>query len=81
MYRQNNNIVEGLKIVEMENIGPLYENGIRTNDIIIKINNEASNWNNLINSLRFATLGENLELNVLTSNNNILKVRFEVDNE
>ena len=81
MYRQNNNIVEGLKIVEMENIGPLYENGIRTNDIIIKINNEASNWNNLINSLRFATLGENLELNVLSSNNNILKVRFEVDDE
>ncbi len=81
MYRQSNNIVEGLKIVEMENIGPLYENGIRTNDIIIKINNEASNWNNLINSLRFATLGENLELNVLTSNNNILKVRFEVDDE
>ena len=81
MYRQSNNIVEGLKIVEMENIGPLYENGIRTNDIIIKINNEASNWNNLINSLRFATLGENLELNVLTSNNNILKVRFEVNNE
>ena len=81
MYRQSNNIVEGLKIVEMENIGPLYENGIRTNDIIIKINNEASNWNNLINSLRFATLGENLELNVLTSNNNILKVRFEVDEE
>ena len=81
MYRQNNNIVEGLKIVEMENIGPLYENGIRTNDIIIKINNEASNWNNLVNSLRFATLGENLELNVLTSNNNILKVRFEVDDE
>ena len=81
MYRQSNNIVEGLKIVEMENIGPLYENGIRTNDIIIKINNEASNWNNLINSLRFATLGENLELNVLTSNNNILKVRFEVDDK
>ena len=81
MYRQNNNIVEGLKIVEMENIGPLYENGIRTNDIIIKINNEASNWNNLINSLRFATLGENLELNVLTSNNNILKVKFEVNDE
>ena len=42
----------------MENIGPLYENGIRTNDIIIKINNEASNWNNLINSLRFIPWGE-----------------------
>ena len=58
MYRQDNKIVEGLKIVEMENVGPLYENGIRTNDIIIKINDETSNWNNLISSLRFATLGE-----------------------
>ena len=54
------------------------KNGIRTNDIIIKINNEASNWNNLINSLRFATLGENLELNVLTSNNNILKLDLKL---
>jgi len=40
MYRQDNKVIEGLKIVEMENVGPLYENGIRTNDIIIKINNE-----------------------------------------
>ena len=60
MYRQNNKIIEGLKIVEMENIGPLYENGIRTNDIIIKINNEASNWNNLINSLDLLLLGRTL---------------------
>ena len=77
MYRQDNKILEGLKIVEMESVGPLYENGIRTNDIIFKINNEDSNWNNLISSLRFATLGEELELNILTSNNKILSLRFE----
>ena len=77
MYRQNNKIIEGLKIVEMENVGPLYENGIRTDDIIIKINNETSNWNNLINSLRFATLGEELELNILTTGNKILNLKFE----
>jgi len=77
MYRQNNKIIEGLKIVEMENVGPLYENGIRTDDIIIKINNETSNWNNLINSLRFATLGEELELNILTTSNKILNLKFE----
>jgi len=77
MYRQDSKIIEGLKIVEMESVGPLYENGIRTNDIIIKINNETSNWNNLISSLRFATLGEELELNILTSSNKILNLRFE----
>ena len=77
MYRQDNKIIEGLKIVEMESVGPLYENGIRTNDIIVKINNETSNWNNLISSLRFATLGEELELNISTSSNKILNLKFE----
>ena len=77
MYRQDSKIIEGLKIVEMESVGPLYENGIRTNDIIIKINDETSNWNNLISSLRFATLGEELELNILTSSNKILNLKFE----
>ncbi len=77
MYRQNNKIIEGLKIVEMESVGPLYENGIRTDDIIININNETSNWNNLINSLRFATLGEELELNILTTTNKVLNLKFE----
>ena len=77
MYRQDNKIIEGLKIVEMEGVGPLYENGIRTNDIIVKINNETSNWNNLISSLRFATLGEELELNILTTSNKILNLKFE----
>ena len=80
MYRQDNKIIEGLKIVEMENVGPLYENGIRTNDIIIKINDETSNWNNLISSLRFATLGEELELNILTTSNKILNLKFKTKN-
>ena len=80
MYRQDNKIIEGLKIVEMESVGPLYENWIRTNDIIIKINNETSNWNNLISSLRFATLGEELELNILTTSNKILNLKFETKN-
>ena len=79
MYRQNNKIIEGLKIVEMESVGPLYENGIRTDDIIININNETSNWNNLINSLRFATLGEELELNILTTTNKVLNLKFETN--
>ena len=60
-----NKYINALKIIEMENFGPMYEKEIRTNDIIISINGDTSNWNNLISSMRFATLGSNLKLDVL----------------
>ena len=69
----NNKIINGLKIIEMENAGPLYEKGVRANDIIISINDENANWNNLISSLKFATLGENLKLDLISNNANQLK--------
>ena len=69
----NNKIISGLKIIEMENAGPLYEKGVRANDIIIGINDENANWNNLITSLKFATLGENLKLDLISNNANQLK--------
>ena len=69
----NNKIISGLKIIEMENAGPLYEKGVRANDIIISINDENANWNNLISSLKFATLGENLKLDLISNNANQLK--------
>mgnify|MGYP003327854417 FL=1 len=69
----NNKIISGLKIIEMENAGPLYEKGVRANDIIISINDENANWNNLISSLKFATLGENLKLDLISNNVNQLK--------
>ena len=69
----NNKIISGLKIIEMENAGPLYEKGVRANDIIIGINDENANWNNLISSLKFATLGENLKLDLISNNVNQLK--------
>ena len=69
----NNKIINGLKIIEMENAGPLYDNGVRANDIIISINDENANWNNLISSLKFATLGENLKLDLISNNVNQLK--------
>ena len=69
----NNKIINGLKIIEMENAGPLYDKGVRANDIIISINDENANWNNLISSLKFATLGENLKLDLISNNANQLK--------
>jgi len=77
----NNKFTPGLRIIEMENIGPLYEKGIKTNDIIIGINDQTSNWNNLIQSLRFATLGENLKLDFYTITNEFKTYEFEYNNE
>tara|TARA_Y100000768_G_scaffold366698_1_gene329081 strand:- start:2250 stop:3239 length:990 start_codon:yes stop_codon:yes gene_type:complete len=63
-----NEIVNALKIVEIDDFGPLYEKGVRTNDIIIEINEEAGTWNNLTKSLRFAGLGNDIKLKLFTRN-------------
>ena len=63
-----NEIVNALKIVEIDSFGPLYEKGVRTNDIIIEINEEAGTWNNLTKSIRFAGLGNDIKLKLFTRN-------------
>jgi len=68
-----NNIVNALKIVEIDSFGPLYEKGVRENDIIIEINEDEGTWSNLTKSLRFAGLGSNIKLK-LSSENNEFKV-------
>ena len=72
----NKTIIDGLRIVEIESSGPLYEKGVRTNDIIISINGETANWNNLIKSLQFATLGEALNINLIDQNKKFLEIQF-----
>ena len=57
-------------------LGPLYEKGIRVNDIIIGVNDGNGNWKNLIQSLRFATLGEDLKLEFFTTSNEFLTFEF-----
>ena len=64
-----NKFVNGLRIVEIDNYGPLFEKGVKINDIIIKINDDQSNWNTLTSSLKFASLGNDIKFNVLTSDN------------
>ena len=62
-----NNLVNGLRIVEIDNYGPLYEKGIGINDIIISINGSKGEWKNLTSSLKFASLGNNIIFEILTS--------------
>ena len=73
----NGKVINGLKIIEMENAGPLYNKGVMANDIIIGINDENANWNNLISSLKFATLGENLKLDLITNANQLKTINFK----
>jgi S1-C subfamily serine protease len=73
----NGKVINGLKIIEMENAGPLHNKGVRANDIIIGINDENANWNNLISSLKFATLGENLKLDLITNTNQLKTINFK----
>ena len=65
----NNVILNGLQIIEIDQLGPLYEKGVRANDIIVEINKDSGSWNNLTKSLRFATLGDDIKLKLLTKNN------------
>ena len=62
-----NNLVDGLRIVEIDNYGPLFEKGIGINDIIISINGSKGEWKNLTSSLKFASLGNNIVFEILTS--------------
>ena len=64
-----NNLVNGLRIVEIDNYGPLFEKGIGINDIIISINGGKGEWKNLTSSLKFASLGNNIVFEILTSDN------------
>ena len=72
----NNQIINGLRIIEMQNKGPLFDKGIKIDDIIVGINEEAANWNNLISSLKFATLGENLKLDLINQNGELISINF-----
>jgi len=64
-----NNLVNGLRIVEIDNYGPLFEKGIGINDIIISINGSKGEWKNLTSSLKFASLGNNIVFEILTNDN------------
>ncbi len=71
-----NSVKNGLRIVEIQNKGPLFEKGVRINDVILSINNETASWNNLTSSLKFATLGESLSMEILNQKNEMITIDF-----
>ena len=72
-----NNLVNGLRIVEIDNYGPLFEKGIGINDIIISINGSKGEWKNLTSSLKFASLGNNIVFEILTSDSNYKTIEIK----
>jgi S1-C subfamily serine protease len=71
-----NSVRNGLRIVEMQDKGPLFEKGVRINDVILSINNETASWSNLTSSLKFATLGESLSMEILNQKNEMITIDF-----
>ena len=57
-----------MRIVEIGKFGPLYEQGVRADDIIIEINEDEGTWINLTKSLRFAGLGNDIKLRLFSKN-------------
>jgi len=76
----NNSFISGLRMVEIDNYGPLFEKGINVNDVIISINGNKSDWENLTSSLKFAGLGNNIIFEILTSDNKYKTIEIESDN-
>ena len=70
-------VTNALRIVEMQNKGPLFEKGVKINDVILSINDETASWSNLTSSLKFATLGENLRMEILNQKNEIISIDFD----
>ena len=71
--------MSGLRIVEIDNYGPLFDKGIRVNDVIISINSNKGDWKNLTSSLKFAGLGNNIIFKILTSDNQYKTIEIESD--
>ena len=75
--RLNNNLINGLRIVEIDSVGPLYDKGASINDVIIRINDDESNWKNLTSSLKFASLGNNISFEIFSSNSSFKTIEIE----
>jgi len=75
--RLNNNLINGLRIVEIDSVGPLYEKGASVNDVIIRINNNEGSWKNLTSSLKFSGLGNNISFEIISSNDTFKSIEIE----
>ena len=75
----SNQLLNGLRIIEIDKFGPLYESGVRATDIIIEINEASSSWKNLTESLKSLTFNEIIKLKILSSNGQVRLVSISSD--
>ena len=75
----SNQPLNGLRIIEIDKFGPLYESGVRATDIIIEINEAPSSWTNLTESLKSLTFNEIIKLKILSSNGQVRLVSISSD--
>ena len=68
-----------MRIIEIDQFGPLYESGVRATDIIIEINDTASSWANLTESLKSLTFGDIINLKIISSNGEIKEIAISSD--
>ena len=66
----NNKPTYGLEILELRNIGPLFNNGkIKPGAIILSINNESPSWENLTSALKNSFPGDEINFKILQDSN------------
>ena len=66
----NNKPTYGLEILELRNIGPLFNNGkIKPGAIILSINNESPSWENLTSALKNSFPGDEINFQILQDSN------------
>ena len=66
----NNKPTYGLEILELRNIGPLFNNGkIKPGAIILSINNELPSWENLTSALKNSFPGDEINFKILQDSN------------
>jgi S1-C subfamily serine protease len=64
----SNQSFNGLRVIEIDKFGPLYDSGVRSTDIIIEINGAPSSWTNLTESLKSLTFNDTIKLKILNAN-------------
>ena len=62
-----NLLINGLQIVEMENEGPLFKKGVGIGDVIYGVNDVNVTWKNLTQFLSLAAPGDTIKLNIFTT--------------
>ncbi len=61
-----NLLINGLQIVEMENEGPLFKKGVGVGDVIYGVNGKDATWKNLTQFLSLAAPGDSIHLEIFT---------------